>query len=278
MKVNRIRFENSAIRDMYWLIQSDFLLQFHEEIPLFPNDFNCVLQNGLDEICKELDGQNQVLLKLEQARSKKLGYYCEALLLEYFRAHPEIELLENNWQINRNGITVGELDFILEIKNEVIGLETAFKCYAQFGGELSDWKGPRQKDSLVNKLEKVKEKQLPLFYSDEVKKKYGIIKPYLFLKGHLFSQFQFPHQKILKDAEFEFVEKFRFIDQIEEHEYYYLFPKIEWVSGLYFSSSFHKKIGKDLRKEIIESPLRSFIVGVRSKNKFANYLLTETTN
>lgn len=80
------------------------------------------------------------------------------------------KVLKNNLQVISNKITVGELDFLLEdnFKDHKIHVEMVYKFYLydpSLNGELDPWIGPNRKDTLVQKLQKLKEKQLPLLYN-----------------------------------------------------------------------------------------------------------------
>ena len=75
----------------------------------------------------------------------------------------------SNLQIIEDGRTLGELDFILEEKNtgQLVHVELVYKFYVydpSFKNELSRWIGPNRKDSLIEKVDKLKSKQLPLLY------------------------------------------------------------------------------------------------------------------
>lgn len=245
-----------------------------DEVQLFPDHLNNIFLAGLEDVCLKLDNDNKTLLRLNQARDQKLGYYCEELLKVYFEAHPKISIEKSNWQINREGVTEGELDFILRIDGELVGLETSFKCYAQFGDGMKNWKGPRGKDSLFNKVDKVKTKQLPLFSSEEVEAEFGNFPTYFYLKGHLFSNNDLEHPDYLKKPSFGTIHRDELLKSIGEKSEYYLFPKRDWVSGIYYSPSERKITGKDLKTNL-KNQYRSYILGIRDKKEIENYLILE---
>ncbi|HSI68982.1 MAG TPA: DUF1853 family protein [Gillisia sp.] len=115
----------------------------------------------------------------------------------------EFNILAQRLQIFRNKITVGELDFILEVPEEekVIHLEVVYKFYIYdptIKEELDRWIGPNRKDTLIRKLAKLKQKQLPLLYREDTIKalekrgvEYKNVKQevsflaHLFIPGHL---------------------------------------------------------------------------------------------
>ena len=85
----------------------------------------------------------------------------------------DIALLAENIQIQNDKITLGELDCLLLRNNKPIHLEIIYKFYlydASVGdSEIDHFIGPNRKDSLIEKLIKLQEKQLPLLYSKTCK-------------------------------------------------------------------------------------------------------------
>ncbi|TDN89293.1 hypothetical protein DET49_10638 [Salegentibacter sp. 24] len=84
------------------------------------------------------------------------------------------KLLAQNIQINRDNITQGELDFLIRdlINRQNIHVEMVYKFYLydpSFNSEINRWIGPNRKDSLLQKTEKLKQKQFPLLFKAETK-------------------------------------------------------------------------------------------------------------
>jgi len=82
------------------------------------------------------------------------------------------QVIAQNIQIQRKKITLGEIDFLIEdtIKNRQLHVELVCKFYIydpSFEIELERWIGPNRKDTLLQKTEKLKQKQLPLLYKPE---------------------------------------------------------------------------------------------------------------
>ena len=111
---------------------------------------------------------------------------AEACFEAYLKASSKFELLAANLQIHSEKETLGELDYIvrnLETEKIVhIELACKFYLYDENAGELEEqkWIGPNRKDSLFDKLEKVKRKQFPLLYTTETLQKLtalGIARP-----------------------------------------------------------------------------------------------------
>lgn len=103
----------------------------------------------------------------------RLGKYVEQLVSFELSQQNNISVLAENIQIQDGKITLGELDCLLLRNNEPIHLEIIYKFYLYdaFVGEseIDHFIGPNRKDSLKEKLTKLKEKQLPLLYSNTCK-------------------------------------------------------------------------------------------------------------
>lgn len=100
----------------------------------------------------------------------RLGKYVERFVSHQLNTENDISVLCENVQIQQNKRTLGELDCILQRKNTTIHLEVIYKFYlfdeTVGNTEIEHFIGPNRKDALVEKLTKLKEKQLPLLYSD----------------------------------------------------------------------------------------------------------------
>jgi len=111
------------------------------------------------------------LRKLE--RRLRLGQLAEQFVFNQIETSETITLLAENIQIQQNKQTLGELDALLTVNDSPVHLEIVYKFYvydASLGAsEVERWIGPNRKDSLIEKLTKLKEKQLPLLYSEDCK-------------------------------------------------------------------------------------------------------------
>ena len=97
----------------------------------------------------------------------RLGKLIEKFVLFDLGQDENIEVLKSNVQIFQDQITVGELDVLIQQLEIYIHLEIVYKFYLydpSISVELNRWIGPNRNDSLVQKLQKLKEKQLPLLY------------------------------------------------------------------------------------------------------------------
>ena len=104
----------------------------------------------------------------------RLGNYVERLVSFELSQDASIQILKENAQIISNKTTLGEIDCLLLENGQPIHLEIAYKFYlydASVGNSFLDhWIGPNRRDSLILKLNKIKQKQFPLLYSEECQK------------------------------------------------------------------------------------------------------------
>ena len=101
----------------------------------------------------------------------RLGKYIERFVAFELTQNSSIEIIAENIQIQKEKITLGELDGIILKNGKAIHLEIVYKFYvydAAIGkNEIEHFIGPNRKDALVEKLLKLKEKQLPLLFNNE---------------------------------------------------------------------------------------------------------------
>ncbi len=102
----------------------------------------------------------------------RLGHMVEKVVAELLKSSTNYNVLYENVQIINEKKTIGEIDFIIEegATKKAIHLELAYKFYLLDFNNSSDalgqWIGPNRNDSLVKKLEKLKQKQFPLLYNE----------------------------------------------------------------------------------------------------------------
>ncbi|MFK5958158.1 MAG: DUF1853 family protein [Lutibacter sp.] len=106
-------------------------------------------------------------------KNLRLGKRVERFVKNELEKISSIKIVAENVQIQHNKITVGEIDFIIQQHKTPIHLEVVYKFYLYDetvgNTELEHWIGPNRKDSLVKKLTKLKEKQLPLIFRSQTK-------------------------------------------------------------------------------------------------------------
>lgn len=101
----------------------------------------------------------------------RLGKYVEQFFAFQIKKLGHTEVLAENIQIQKDKITLGELDFLIRKDHKPIHIEVVYKFYLydkRIGNsEIDHLIGPNRKDSLIQKLTKLKNKQLPLLFKDE---------------------------------------------------------------------------------------------------------------
>ena len=113
------------------------------------------------------------LLPIKIPENEVLGKRVEHFFEYYINSSKRYELILKNLQIFNNKITIGELDFLIKDleQKQNLHIELIYKFYL-YDPEKSDislerWIGPNRNDSLLEKVTKLKEKQLPLLYRTE---------------------------------------------------------------------------------------------------------------
>jgi len=103
----------------------------------------------------------------------RLGKRVERFVSAELMQNTDIEILLENTQIKQEKITIGEIDCFLKQNGVPIQLEIIYKFYLfdpKVGTtEIEHWIGPNRKDSLLQKLDKLKDKQLPLIYNEHAR-------------------------------------------------------------------------------------------------------------
>lgn len=101
----------------------------------------------------------------------RLGHLVEQFVFHELEQLTSVKILATNSQIKSNKRTIGELDCLLLDGNSPIHLEIIYKFYLYDESvgysELEHWIGPNRKDSLIEKITKLKQKQFPLLHHQE---------------------------------------------------------------------------------------------------------------
>jgi len=179
------------------------------------------------------------------AKNLRLGKRVERFISHELQCHSSIKILAENIQIQNKKITIGEIDFIIQQNNIPIHLEVVYKFYlydeTNGSTELEHWIGPNRKDSLVKKLNKLKEKQHPLLFKPEtlpLLKKLNInvasiqqkvyFKAQLFVPYHLKSNtFNLINNECIKGFYIHFNE----LSQFKSCKFY-IPPKVNWLQEI----------------------------------------------
>ncbi len=112
-------------------------------------------------------------IKIQIPKNEVLGKIAEHFFYHYIQSLDHYKVICKNLQIFRDKTTIGEIDFLIKNTktNTVFHIELVYKYYLYIPDistvELERWIGPNKKDSLVKKVNKLKEKQLPLLYQEE---------------------------------------------------------------------------------------------------------------
>lgn len=184
---------NQCTRDLYWLLTSHFPLNSNvKQFRLFPEEVLIEIVEVNKSFLLELDRLPEVFQAyLCKKPTRRLGIYAERLMAYFFEHSPYIKLITHSFQVIRRGETLGEIDFIIEWKDELYHIELAVKYYLGIDdlNEFKNWIGPSGNDNLSLKLTKALDKQLSLAKEKEVMQLVNgrAIKSYLFLKGKFYT-------------------------------------------------------------------------------------------
>ena len=103
----------------------------------------------------------------------RLGHQIEYIFKQLLDQTERYKVLAHNIQILRDKNTIGELDFIVEDRfreSKKIHIELTYKFYIlddTIKEPIHRLIGPNRKDSFFTKMEKTRDKQLPLIFTPE---------------------------------------------------------------------------------------------------------------
>jgi hypothetical protein len=157
MKMNNYISIQNLQSHYNWLINSPLLFKSGLVANTSYQTFFCDLkpqQLNFNEITAVLD--NKEVINQKQHYHLPLGKYVEFLFEKHFEHAKDIQLIQHNTQIQGNNSTIGEIDYLLAIDEEVIHVELAIKFYLCYKNPQNPehWIGPNAKDNLANKLAK----------------------------------------------------------------------------------------------------------------------------
>jgi len=182
-------------------------------------------------------------IELDVPSNLRLGHQIEKVVSALIQASSNFELIAENVQIIADKITIGELDFIIkdQANQQLLHLELVYKFYvydpAVSDVELKRWIGPNRKDSLLEKMEKLRTKQFPLLYRNQTQQVLKDINIEAVKQTHCFMAHLFvPY--VLYGQEFSHINNqaivgywFHYAEldqQLSVNELYYLPTKKEW--------------------------------------------------
>lgn len=107
--------------------------------------------------------------------NRRLGHQAEFVFLQLLDACKDYTVLNHTIQLVEDKRTLGELDFIIQniVTKEVLHVELTYKFYIidkSIISPIDQIVGPNRKDTFVNKLNKTRNRQLPLLYSSPSKR------------------------------------------------------------------------------------------------------------
>lgn len=120
--------------------------------------------------CYHFPKVNDIELEIKRSPKQRLGHFAEELFVGLLKEQlaPNEQLL-TNLQIIDHKITLGELD-VLIVGEQLTHIEFCYKVYlmdpALSEDKFNCWIGPNRRDSLSQKVEKLKLKQLPLLFNE----------------------------------------------------------------------------------------------------------------
>jgi len=205
-------------------------------------------------------------------KTPRLGKLTEQFVFHQLSKNINCQVLIKNTQIQRDKITIGEIDCVLKQNEQIIHLEIIYKFYLYDNKageqELDKWVGPNKKDSLNQKLIKLKTKQLPrLFLPESIKilndhnlKVDNLIQQVNF-KAQLFTPYS--SEKIVFDTINEkcvagFYVNYKDLDQFKDNTFF-VPQKLDWLSSPIKDkdyvdlNTFEKSIGRQIKES--RSPL-----------------------
>ncbi|WP_109852244.1 DUF1853 family protein [Aquimarina sp. AU58] len=125
---------------------------------------------NIEEILENdaLPDETEINIRDNEVLGKRIEFFFEYGITNT----DQYEIIAKNIQVYQNKITIGELDFLVKDhrNNNTLHIEVVYKFYLYdplIEGELQQWIGPNRKDTLLQKIEKLKTKQLPLLYREE---------------------------------------------------------------------------------------------------------------
>jgi len=196
MKGHPPTFSTKLVRDLAWVIASPPIQSGHIGNTYWWDDDKC--QNEYKDCLAtliELDKDPSPLEQhLSQVKSKRLGHRFEALVSYWLSISPNYELIQQNIQIIEEGVTYGEIDFIIKevSTGKNIHLEVCVKFY--LGTKPYEdpyrWFGTNTTDQLGKKLDHLLSHQSQLskkheqYFSQKVDEQ--IDERHCFIKGRLF--------------------------------------------------------------------------------------------
>jgi hypothetical protein len=192
---------------------------------------------------KQIDSLDYNLIPSKKYR---LGHLVEQFVFHELEQQKALKLLAKNVQIKNKKQTIGELDCILKTDDSLIHLEIIYKFYLYDESvrysELEHWIGPNRKDSFIEKITKLKQKQLPLLFKpetqvllDKLNIKVPNIQQQVYFKAQLFVPFELLNttlRLINNDCVVGYYLNHKALDTLQDFQFY-IPQKLDWLTDPY---------------------------------------------
>lgn len=143
---------------------------FYQTPSLFEDTFYDLEIFEIEDINIDSFNINNIQILQQLPLGKRVEFFFDEIIQQSSR----YERIIKNKQIIHNKHTFGEIDFILfdKKKEKYIHIEMQYKFYVyddSFENEIDRYIGPNRSDTLLLKLQKLKNKQFPLLFKEETK-------------------------------------------------------------------------------------------------------------
>lgn len=147
-------------RELMWLLNVDPLWRSETSIDCVPLKKIC--NGSITEIANNLSSE-----WAWHGAPKRLGRRFESLLTVLFEHTEQCKLLKHGLVVRSQKQTLGELDYLIQLRSTVLHLEVAIKFYAGIGSSSDRsrqyaWIGPSCQDRLDIKIDHLLHRQLQL--------------------------------------------------------------------------------------------------------------------
>ncbi len=193
--------------------------------------------------------------------------------------HNTIEILAENIQIKHDKVTIGEIDCLIKHTHTPIHLEIIYKFYlydeSVGNSELEHWIGPNRKDSLIEKITKLKTKQLPLLYKPETEQlleqhelDVNNIQQQVYFKAQLFVPYQMLGMslRLINNQCIQgYYLHFNDLEQLNNYQFY-IPIKLDWLTDVHNDVNWldYNEGIKTIEESIIQE--RAPLCWIKSKN------------
>ncbi|WP_292950287.1 MULTISPECIES: DUF1853 family protein [unclassified Neptuniibacter] len=147
--------------DLFWILNAQ---------PLMNDKSPCTdsATEWLNKLYEEIDPDILQNTYKPLRLNPRLGIYYEDMVNTIINSSPYLHNLKRNIQVNTNGVTLGEFDFLGTANGHNGEYDFHLECAVKFyictgeGTKLSDFVGPNKRDRLDIKYQKMLTKQLTL--------------------------------------------------------------------------------------------------------------------